>query len=93
MSGPRILVVDDENGIRRTLRAYLEDNGYRANAKSYEHRLNALPEHELQHIAHLRSERHAYADLAGALSHEVSDDAVNAHRCEQQRQGSEGGKQ
>jgi two-component system KDP operon response regulator KdpE len=32
MSGARILVVDDEPGIRRTLRAYLSEHGYKATA-------------------------------------------------------------
>ncbi|HKI18588.1 MAG TPA: response regulator transcription factor [Isosphaeraceae bacterium] len=32
MSGPRILVVDDERGIRRTLRAYLTQHGYAVTA-------------------------------------------------------------
>src|SRR5438105_4115372 len=34
MSGPRIMVVDDEPGIRRMLSAYLNEQGYRVSAIS-----------------------------------------------------------
>src|SRR5216117_3470653 len=49
------------------------------------HRLHSLAHDELQDIACLRAERHADADLAGALLDGIGDRAVNADAREQER--------
>ena len=47
--------------------------------------LPACERTRLKHIARLRTERHANADLAGALHHAVSHHAVNSDRGNDER--------
>src|SRR5207248_704906 len=51
-----------------------------ANGTQYE----SLPQNHPEHVMSLRTERHADADLAGALGNEIGDDAVDAERGQHQ---------
>src|SRR6266550_1764695 len=60
-----------------------------AEGEAAEHRFHSLAHDERQDIARLRSERHAHADLAGALLDGVGNCAVNPNAREQKRDAGE----
>ena len=54
-----------------------------------EHQLRPLAQHEGKHVAWLAAESHAHTDLVRALSRGVSEDAIDAHGREDERENAE----
>src|SRR6266403_988758 len=69
------------------------EGGDNAQREAGDHRLHSLAHDEPQDIARLRAERHADADLAGALLDGVGNSAVNPNAREQERNAGENAEQ
>src|SRR6266446_5791863 len=64
-----------------------------AHGRANQRQEHALPEHQPQHLARLRAQRHAQPDFAGALCDGIGQHAVNSNRRENQCERAEQSKQ